>query len=225
MRRKLLLLFGARSCTEELYLYFMEDKNISLQTLRRLPVYLHYLKLIRKDTPSVSATAIAEKFGLNNVQVRKDLAAVSGSGRPKTGYFTDELIVQIENCLGCASQTKAVLIGAGNLGKALISYNGFADYGINVISAFDNSADVFGRNINGKPVLSMDELEAVCLREDIKLGIITVPLSQAQSVCDTLGPYCASPTAYWLKTKTLLRLLPFFPNICIKILTRKEVRR
>lgn len=182
----------------------MEDKNISLQTLRRLPVYLHYLKLIREDAPSVSATAIAEKFGLNNVQVRKDLAAVSGSGRPKTGYCTDELIVQIENYLGCASKTKAVLIGAGNLGKALVAYNGFADYGINVVAAFDKDEEVFGHTINGRPILSTKELESFCLREEIKLGIITVPLAQAQAVCDTLVSYGVK--AIWNFAPTILRV-------------------
>ncbi len=182
----------------------MEDKNISLQTLRRLPVYLHYLKFIREDAPSVSATAIAEKFGLNNVQVRKDLAAVSGSGRPKTGYCTDELIVQIENYLGCASKTKAVLIGAGNLGKALVAYNGFADYGINVVAAFDKDEEVFGHTINGRPILSTKELESFCLREDIKLGIITVPLAQAQAVCDTLVSYGVK--AIWNFAPTILRV-------------------
>ena len=64
----------------------MDAKNISLQTLRRLPVYLHYLRTVRDQYVNISATAIADKLGLNDVQVRKDLASVSGSGRPKTGY-------------------------------------------------------------------------------------------------------------------------------------------
>ncbi|MGN1095265.1 MAG: redox-sensing transcriptional repressor Rex, partial [Eubacteriales bacterium] len=182
----------------------MEDKTISLQTLRRLPVYLHYLKVIRNDCPSISATSIADKFGLNDVQVRKDLAAVSGSGRPKTGYCTDELIIQIENYLGCRTETKTVLIGAGNLGKALLSYGGFSDYGINVIAAFDNSPDVYGRMINEKPVLSVADLEEVCKNKNIKLGIITVPASEAQHVCDELVSYGIK--AIWNFAPTILRV-------------------
>lgn len=182
----------------------MEDKNISLQTLRRLPVYLHHLKAIKNECPSVSATSIAEKFGLNDVQVRKDLAAVSGSGRPKTGYFTDELILQIENYLGCRSETETVLIGAGNLGKALMSYNGFSDYGINIIAAFDNDPNVFGNTVSGKPVLSAEELGTVCRDKNIKLGIITVPACEAQSVCDELVSYGIK--AIWNFAPTILRV-------------------
>jgi len=164
----------------------MEDKSISLQTLRRLPVYLHYLKHIREEYTSVSATFIADKLGLNNVQVRKDLAAVSGSGRPKTGYFTDELILQIEKYLGCESGTKAVLVGTRNLGKALVSYGGFADYGIDVICAFDNDPEVYGKSIGTKPILPVEKMDEFFGKEQVKLGIITVPMAQAQGVCDKL---------------------------------------
>ena len=182
----------------------MDDKNISLQTLRRLPVYLHYLKVIKDEIPSISATAIAEKFGLNDVQVRKDLAAVSGSGRPKTGYFTDELISQIESYLGCRSDTKTVLIGAGNLGKALMSYDGFDDYGIDIIAAFDTSEEVYGKMVNGKPILSSEDLEEVCLNKNIRLGIITVPAYGAQSVCDELVSYGVK--AIWNFAPTILKV-------------------
>lgn len=182
----------------------MDDKNISLQTLRRLPVYLHYLKVIKDEYQSISATAIAEKFGLNDVQVRKDLAAVSGSGRPKTGYFTDELISQIESYLGCRSDTKTVLIGAGNLGKALMSYDGFDDYGIDIIAAFDTSEEVYGKMVNGKPILSSEDLEGVCLNKNIRLGIITVPAYGAQSVCDELVSYGVK--AIWNFAPTILKV-------------------
>ena len=182
----------------------MDDKNISLQTLRRLPVYLHYLKVIKDECQSISATAIAEKFGLNDVQVRKDLAAVSGSGRPKTGYFTDELISQIESYLGCRSDTKTVLIGAGNLGKALMSYDGFDDFGIDIIAAFDTSEEVYGKMVNGKPILSSEDLEEVCLNKNIRLGIITVPAYGAQSVCDELVSYGVK--AIWNFAPTILKV-------------------
>ena len=182
----------------------MDDKNISLQTLRRLPVYLHYLKVIKDEYQSISATAIAEKFGLNDVQVRKDLAAVSGSGRPKTGYFTDELISQIESYLGCRSDTKTVLIGAGNLGKALMSYDGFDDYGIDILAAFDTSEEVYGKMVNGKPILSSEDLEEVCLNKNIRLGIITVPAYGAQSVCDELVSYGVK--AIWNFAPTILKV-------------------
>ena len=182
----------------------MEEKSISVQTLRRLPIYLHYLSSIKDRQKNVSATAIAEAFGLNDVQVRKDLGAVSGTGRPKTGYVVSELAEQIEQYLGCKRETKTVLVGAGNLGKALLSYDGFSDYGLNIIAAFDNSEDVCGTIINGKPVLPPVDMETVCANKNIQLGIITVPVSAAQGVCDELVSYGIK--AIWNFASTILRV-------------------
>ncbi len=77
----------------------MQAREISLPTLRRLPVYLHYLTSVREERKNISATAIAAYFGINDVQVRKDLGVVSGTGRPRTGYVVEELIAQIRDCL------------------------------------------------------------------------------------------------------------------------------
>ena len=155
---------------------YMQTKDISLPTLRRLPVYLHYLNAIKAERTNISATAIASYFGINDVQVRKDLAIVSGSGRPKTGYVTEELIAHIQACLNCNRETKAILVGAGNIGKALLAYGGFDDSDENTV----------GKPISGKPVYSMDELGRICRLENVKLGIIAVPVQSAQSVCDEL---------------------------------------
>lgn len=164
----------------------MKDDNISMQTMRRLPVYLHYLKTIRDTQAMVSATGIAESFGLNDVQVRKDLGAVSGTGRPRTGYVVEELIAQIEDCLGCRRHVQAMLIGVGHLGKALLSYEGFRDYGIDIVAGFDVDEGVVGTRVHGKPVLGMDVLETVCRGNDIRLAILTAPVREAQPICDRL---------------------------------------
>ena len=182
----------------------MDRKMIPIQTLRRLPVYLHYLKSIRNSYPNISASAVAEAFGLNDVQVRKDLGAASGSGRPKTGYNTEELIEQLEECLGCRSVTKTVLVGAGNLGKALMSYDGFSDYGLDVIAAFDTDNGLVGTMIHGKPVLPMEDLAAVCADKKIRLGIVTVPVAAAQTVCDQL--IANGIQAIWNFAPTILKV-------------------
>ena len=160
----------------------MEQKNVSLQTLRRLPVYLHYLRTVQDQCVNISATAIADKLGLNDVQVRKDLASVSGSGRPKTGYNTLELLQQLETYLGCGSSSTTVLIGAGNLGKALMAYSGFDDYGLEIVAAFDRNPHLIGTEISGKPVYPMHELGEFCRKHTIRVGIITVPATVAQAV-------------------------------------------
>ena len=164
----------------------MRANTVSIQTLRRLPLYLHYLKSIRSELPRISATVLAEALGFNDVQVRKDLGSVSGNGRPKKGYETDALIADLEKYLGCNSRTPAVLIGAGNLGRALLSYGGFSDYGLEIVAAFDASDAVVGTSAGGKTVMSMGRLGDTCERNSVRLGIITVPAAGAQNACDRL---------------------------------------
>lgn len=185
----------------------MDAKNISIQTLRRLPIYLHYLRTVREQCVNISATSIAEKLGLNDVQVRKDLASVSGSGRPKTGYNTAALIEQLERYLGCSTRFPAVLVGAGNLGKALLSYDGFSDYGLEILAAIDRDPELAGRRMNGKIILPPACLRALCETSDVHLGIITVPASAAQSVCDELISY--GIRAIWNFAPTILRVPPY----------------
>ena len=165
----------------------MDSRPVSKQTLQRLPLYLSYLRSAAKDGASnISATAIADALGLNDVQVRKDLASVSSGGRPKVGYVTGSLISDIERFLGYGNSDAAVIVGAGNLGRALLSYDGFEEYGLNIIAAFDSNEDVAGTLINGKPVMPEKRLGELCRRMNVKIGIIAVPAQSAQGVCDTL---------------------------------------
>lgn len=180
----------------------MTERTVSPTILRRLPVYLHYLTSLRGKKRNVSASVIAAHFGLNDVQVRKDLGAVSGTGRPKTGYDVEELIDQMERCLGCRSETKAVLVGAGNLGRALLSYGGFADYGLHIVAAFDADESLCGAGAGGKPVYPMSQMEDFCRQEGVRLGIITVPVDAAQAVCDRM--VACGIRAVWNFSPTLL---------------------
>ena len=164
----------------------MERKEISKSVLKRLPVYLAYLKSLPEDSAAhISATALANALGMGEVQVRKDLAMVSSGGRPKLGYLRESLAEDINQFLGYDNTTDAILVGAGKLGQALLGYGGFDDYGLNILAAFDAnpSAD---RTEDGKPILSMEELESFCRANKILMGIITVPAAHAQAVCDKL---------------------------------------
>ena len=162
-------------------------QNISKHTLQRLPMYLSYIKGLPEDAPkNISATTIAEALQLNDVQVRKDLALVSSGGRPKIGYNRAALIADIEQFLGYSNTNDAVLIGAGKLGRALLGYSGFAEYGLNIVAAFDENDAIIGTSKSGKPIMHLSRLGEVCRRDQIKIGIITVPAEQAQSVCDLL---------------------------------------
>ena len=162
------------------------EKKVSQSVLKRLPGYLAYLKSIQdRESPYISATALAAALGMGEVQVRKDLAMVSDGGRPKIGYLRDNLIDDIEQFLGYDNTTDAILVGAGKLGQALMDYKGFDEYGLNILAAFD--ANPAKESLEGKqPIYHMDKLERYCKSNKVLMGIITVPAEHAQQVCDRL---------------------------------------
>ena len=163
------------------------EKEISRATLKRLPTYLSYLKALPSEaSANISATALAAGLHMGEVQVRKDLALVSDGGRPKIGYNREHLIADIENFLGYGNSNDAVLIGAGKLGRALLGYGGFAEYGLNIVAAFDANDTLIGTTNGGKPIMHLSRLGEVCQRYKIKIGIITVSAEYAQGVCDLL---------------------------------------
>lgn len=165
----------------------MSSKEISKATLKRLPTYLAYLKSLPEDSSAhISATALAAALGMGEVQVRKDLALVSNGGRPKIGYLREGLISDLEEFLGYANTNDAVLVGAGKLGRALMSYTGFAEYGLNIIAAFDADEALMGTLKSGKPIMHMSRMEEFCKKHKIRIGIITVPSEYAQEVCDRM---------------------------------------
>ena len=164
----------------------MERKEISKSVLKRLPGYVAYLRSIPEgESIYISATSLASALGMGEVQVRKDLAMVSDGGRPKVGYHRESLIEDIEQFLGYDNTTDAVLIGAGKLGQALLGYSGFAAYGLNILAAFDVQPPASATE-DGKPIYSMDQLHSFCKTNKVLMGIITVPVKQAQQVCDQL---------------------------------------
>ena len=164
----------------------MPSQGVSKQTLQRLPTYLSYLKGLRDASKYISATAIAEALNMNHVVVRKDLASISSSGRPKVGYVREDLIRELEAFLGYDNAQDAVLVGAGRLGKALLAYEGFVEYGLNIVAGFDTDPLAVNTEVGGKRILPMDRLEDLCRRMKVRIGIITVPGEHAQAVCSLL---------------------------------------
>lgn len=166
----------------------MEPNKVSKKLLKRLPVYLDYLKNLPEHSENISATAMAKALGLGDVQVRKDLAKISHTGRRRTGRNRELLIQDIEDYLDFATETGTILVGAGKLGQALLDYSGFVESGLNLMAGFDiqpckNQSD------GGKPIYPMNRLESFCKCYDVRIGIITVPAENAQSVCDRLVAY------------------------------------
>ena len=183
----------------------MTGAPISKKTLSRLPLYLGYLKEQKRfGQKTISATMIADGLGLNQVQVRKDLAQISCGGKPRIGYMIDELETDIERFLGYNNVNSAVIVGAGNLGKALMSYVGFKQYGLDIAAAFDADGALTNSEFNGIPIFPVEKLPDIAKRLKIHIGIITVPAPHAQTVCDMLVD--AGVLAVWNFAPTVLKV-------------------
>ncbi len=164
-------------------------KPIPEPTLRRLPLYYQYLKRVhegQKGPEFISCTKIGNDLNILPIQVRKDLAITDAVGKPKLGYGVAELMNIIEEFLGWNNTTDAYLVGAGNLGAALLGYQGFREYGLNIVAAFDVSKDKIGTEIHGKRIFHVDKLPDMIRRMGIKIGILTVPAYSAQEMADNM---------------------------------------
>ena len=161
----------------------MKTTDVSRAALGRIPVYLKFIESLPQDVETVSATTIAKALGFGEVQVRKDLGAICGSGKPRIGYTVSDLKASLE-CLIGSRNGKTVIVGAGKLGRALLDYGGFSDYGLDILAAFDT--DVSQNNTSGKPILPIDGLHDFCKENNVSIGVITVPAKAAQEVCDKL---------------------------------------
>lgn len=166
----------------------MSNNPIPLQTYKRLPQYYTYIKvLMEKGEERLSAPAIAQALQLNEVQVRKDLAAVSREGgKPRMGFLVEELYESIRENLGYNNVTDAILVGAGYLGRALLNYKGFSESGLKIVAAFDVNESLIGQVVVGKKIMHIREMQSIVPRLRTQIGILAVPANEAQPVCDLM---------------------------------------
>lgn len=161
----------------------MKTTDVSRAALGRIPVYLKFIESLPQNVETVSATTIAKALGFGEVQVRKDLGAICGSGKPRIGYTVSDLKESLESLID-SRNGKTVIVGAGKLGRALLDYGGFSNYGLDILAAFDT--EVSQNNASGKPILPIDGLHDFCKENDVSIGVIAVPATAAQEVCDKL---------------------------------------
>jgi redox-sensing transcriptional repressor len=161
------------------------QKSVPQPTIRRLPSYLQVLRNCHSSGRShISSSYIAQQLQLEAIQVRKDLSATGIIGQAGVGFAVPELINHIEEFLGWDNTRDAFLIGCGNLGSALIGYEGFKTRGLNIIAGFDVDKDKIGKTISGKLIFELEKLPDLVNRMHIKLGVLTVPPKTAQAVAE-----------------------------------------
>ena len=153
--------------------------------VRRLSLYLRQLESFqRKNRQTVSSKHLGESLGLTDAQVRKDLAYFGQFGHPGIGYRVDDLIRQIRKILGTDKTWNVMLVGAGNLGRALSGYKGFQPKGFRLIAVFDNDPSKVGKRLGPFTIQPLSEMPALVQKESIKLAILAVPADNAQDVAD-----------------------------------------
>jgi redox-sensing transcriptional repressor len=180
-------------------------RPVSEPTLRRLPVYHRLLKELQADGWSfVSCTDIGEKLMLDPTQVRKDLEVTGVVGKPKVGYVVPALIDGIEQFLGFKTINEACLVGAGNLGAALLGYRKFHEFGLDIVAVFDSDPSKIGTSIHGKPIQPFSKFANLARRMNLLIGIITVPAPAAQEVADVM--VAAGIQAIWNFAPTWLKV-------------------
>ncbi len=156
-------------------------------SLRRMPMYLRCLQALQKTNVEwVSCTYLAERLQKDATLVRKDLALTGIVGKPKVGFHLPGLIAAIEHFIGWDNLEDAFLAGVGNLGSALLGYEGFAQHGLNIVAGFDVDPAKVGTEVQGKRILHIDKLPDLARRMHIGIGIITVGARTAQPVADLM---------------------------------------
>ena len=156
-------------------------------TLRRLPWYLAFVKLMKgKGEAFISSTQIAKEINVDPSQVAKDLSFVNISGKTRVGYDINALVDVLEDFLGFTSQHKAFLFGVGSLGASLLHDTGLSQYGLESGAGVDVREDLDGSVINGIPVFHMDDFPAKQKEYGATIGVITVPVEKAQEVTDRI---------------------------------------
>ena len=165
----------------------MKFEDIPTPAVVRLSFYLRQLESFqRNDKHTISSKQLGDALGYTDAQVRKDLAYFGQFGHPGIGYRVEELIGQLRKILGTDKVWNVLLVGAGNLGRALIAYRGFLRKGFRLAAIFDADEGKVGDAIGATKVRPMTDVKAVVEEEDIVVAVLAVPTAAAQALADTL---------------------------------------
>ena len=164
-----------------------ENNQVSVPVIKRLPRYHRYLEELKKmGIVRISSKELSVRMGLTASQIRQDFNCFGGFGQQGYGYNIEQLYNEIGNILGINNSSKAILIGAGNLGHAIATHLNFQNKGFELISIFDNNPEVVGTTVGGLVVLSSDDLEDFCKKEKPDIAILCIPAEYAAENADKL---------------------------------------
>ena len=163
------------------------EAKLSRASVQRFSLYLRHLERWNAEgLQVVSSSQLGEALAINDAQVRKDLAYLGNLGQPGIGYYTQELITALRHRLGVDRAWTAIVIGAGNLARALLRYRGFSQQGFQFVGLFDADPHKVGQKVEGLEVHAMDRLSAVIAATKAELAVVAVPAENAQQVADAL---------------------------------------
>lgn len=161
------------------------NNQVPEPTLRRLPWYLAHVKIMQDaGREYVSSTVIAKAIGIDPALVAKDLSFVNLSGKTRVGYNVNDLVGVLDEFLGFTQTHKAFVFGVGNLGGALLADKGLLQYGMEIVAGFDVDPSLVGKEIAGVPIYHIDALDQVLSNQDDIIGVLTVPIANAQDIAD-----------------------------------------
>jgi redox-sensing transcriptional repressor len=164
-----------------------ENRSVPDIVIGRLPIYLRALNHLLQEGRTVTASKeLAQRLGISSAQIRKDLSHFGEFGKQGMGYDIAHLREQLERILQVDQIWNIALVGAGDLGHAIVSYGGFEAHNFRIVCVFDHNPQKIGRNLGRFKICDAATMSAKIQEEDIKIGIVAVPASAAQTVVDAL---------------------------------------
>ncbi len=164
-----------------------KPENISMSVIKRLPRYYRFLGNLKKNgVVRISSKELSSKMGFTASQIRQDLNCFGGFGQQGYGYNVEQLYNEIGSILGVNNGNKAIIIGMGNLGKAMASHMKFAKSGFNIIGLFDSDKSLSGEAVNGMEIRHMSSLSEFCKENSPKVAVLCIPEAAAEGIVSEL---------------------------------------
>ena len=163
-------------------------ENVSAAVIKRLPRYFRYLRiLIREGKTRISSAELSRRMNITASQIRQDLNCFGGFGQQGYGYNVNYLYARICELLGVGEGFQAIIIGGGNIGRALANNDMFEKRGVDIVAIFDNDENLVGKKVNEIPIIHIDEFERYTATHTVDIAVLTLPKDQALSMAERIA--------------------------------------